>query len=131
VSETVAVDSSALLALINNEPGAEAVTSVLADEGRLIMLTVNLAEVVAKLVDTNYGPEDISAVVTGLPVEWRPFSRDLAVAAGMLRAGTRHLGLSSGDRACLAFAQSEGLPVLTADRLWAQLDIGLEIRLIR
>lgn len=131
MSETVAIDSSALLALINNEPGGEAITSLLADEGRLIMLTVNLAEVVAKLVDANYRRDDISAVVSGIPVEWRPFSRDLAVAAGLLRAGTRHLGLSSGDRACLAFALSEGLPVLTADRLWAQLEIGLEVRLIR
>jgi PIN domain nuclease of toxin-antitoxin system len=36
-----------------------------------------------------------------------------------------------GDRACLALAQQLDLPVLTADKIWQRLDIGVSIQLIR
>jgi PIN domain nuclease of toxin-antitoxin system len=49
------------------------------------------------------------------------FDRDVAVRAAALRAATKHLGLSLGDRACLATAQLRDLPVLTADRVWKKL----------
>ncbi len=44
---------------------------------------------------------------------------------------TRALGLSLGDRACLALAMERKLPVLTADRAWKSLRVGVEIRVIR
>jgi PIN domain nuclease of toxin-antitoxin system len=59
------------------------------------------------------------------------FDGPMALRAGKLRAAARSRGLSLGDRACLALAQREGLPALTADRAWAGLDIGVEVRLIR
>lgn len=60
-----------------------------------------------------------------------PFDTDLALRAALLRNSTRPYGLSLGDRACLALARREGLPVLTADRSWAKLDVGVEVVLIR
>ena len=59
------------------------------------------------------------------------FDEALGLRAGALRLATRHLGLSLGDRACLALAEREQLPILTGDGAWALLDIGLDIRLIR
>jgi PIN domain nuclease of toxin-antitoxin system len=40
-------------------------------------------------------------------------------------------GLSLADRACLALAKQRGLPVLTADRIWQTLDLGVAVVLIR
>jgi len=59
------------------------------------------------------------------------FDAESAYAAAMLRDRTRQFGLSLGDRACLALGAARGLPVLTADRSWAELSIGVEVRLIR
>ncbi|MFZ1106612.1 MAG: PIN domain-containing protein [Hyphomicrobiaceae bacterium] len=60
-----------------------------------------------------------------------PFDEELARQTGALRPATRSLGLSLGDRACLALAQRERLPVLTADRSWAKLDLGIAITMVR
>lgn len=59
------------------------------------------------------------------------FDKQQARIAGNLWKQTKELGLSLGDRACLALAQHLELPVLTADKIWQQLDIGVSIQLIR
>jgi len=41
------------------------------------------------------------------------------------------VGLSLGDRACLALALREQAPVLTGDRAWSKVDVGVEVVLIR
>ena len=121
-------DSSAILACLRQEPGGDIVESVFASG---IVSSVNLAEVVSRLIDLGLVPEEAMgrALAGGYGVA--PFDETLALRAGALRVVTRHLGLSLGDRACLALAGREGLPVLTADRAWAALDIGVQIRLIR
>ena len=44
----------------------------------------------------------------------------------------RARGISLGDRACMAQAVAENLPVVTADRNWAGLSVtGLQVELIR
>jgi PIN domain nuclease of toxin-antitoxin system len=64
-------------------------------------------------------------------VEMVPFQAEDAALAASLRPKTDPLGLSLGDRACLALALARGVPVLTADRQWGSLDLGIDIRLIR
>ena len=66
-----------------------------------------------------------------LGMEVVPVDQELGAKAGELRRGTTHVGVSLGDRICLALAMRERLPVLTADRAWAKLDIGVDVRLIR
>ena len=43
----------------------------------------------------------------------------------------RKVGLSLGDRACLALAEHRRLPVITADRQWRGLDVSIEVRFLR
>jgi PIN domain nuclease of toxin-antitoxin system len=56
---------------------------------------------------------------------------DEALDSGLLREATRAAGLSLGDRLCLAAARARQARVLTADRSWAGLDVGVEIEVIR
>ena len=124
----VVLDGSALLALINRERGAERVAAVV---GGAIMSTVNLAEVLSKLVEKGMSAADATRALSILAVDVADFTRSLAEAAGAMVIAARRHGLSLGDRACLALAAERGLPALTADRSWRDMDVGVEISLIR
>jgi ribonuclease VapC len=122
------LDSSAVLAWLHKEPGHKLVASALPDS---LISSVNLAEVVTKLVDRGRPEQEAFSIATLGGYEIVALDEALALRTGGLRALTRHLGLTLGDRACLALAEREGLPLFTADRAWAGLDIGVQIRLIR
>ena len=122
------LDATALLALLHDEPGAEVVAEALPHSS---ISTVNLAEVIGKLVDSGLPEEDIRTALAGLGIEVIPFDDDLAYRTGLLRNVTSPYGLSLGDRACLALGLRLGQPVLTADRIWATLKVGVKIRVIR
>lgn len=67
----------------------------------------------------------------GLVIE--PYLREDAHEAALIRLWTKDLGLSLGDRSCLALARRLGVPALTADRVWMKLpaDLGVEVEQIR
>ena len=125
---SVVFDSSALLAIAFEEEGAAAAASWL--DGAL-MSAVNASEVVAEFVDAGSGAADARASLLVFGLTIRPFDETLAVAAGLMRSGTRGRGLSLGGRACLALARRERARVVTADRAWAGLDVGVDLELIR
>jgi ribonuclease VapC len=124
----VVLDVSALLAWMLQEPGAGVVDPEL--DGAFVS-AVNFTEVITKLIDLGLAPEEAVRRALKLPCRVAPVDTALAIDAGVLRAQTAHLGLSLGDRACLALGRRLGLPVLTCDRPWASLDLGMEIRLVR
>jgi PIN domain nuclease of toxin-antitoxin system len=127
----VVLDASAVLALLNQEPGHEKVESAL--EGAVIG-TVNLSEVMAKLVERGMPEPQAVSAIQELDLEIVPFDTQLAFQAGALRALTKPLGLSLGDRACVALGQHLTLPVLTAERKWqalSALSSEIQIQLIR
>jgi PIN domain nuclease of toxin-antitoxin system len=128
MSEPV-LDASALLAWLNGEPGTDPVAEALA--AGAVISSVNLSEVVAKLADVGGVESEIREALTPLGLDVRTFDRDDAFEAGILRPATRKLGLSLGDRACLALGLRLAQPVMTADRSWANLEIGVEVVLIR
>jgi len=122
------LDASALLALLNAEPGSEAVATALPDAA---ISAVNLAEVVAKLTDHGLPDAAVREVVARLGLIVMPFEAADAFAAGLLQPHTRRLGLSLGDRACLALAMALDVAAYTADRSWAELDVQVEVVVIR
>lgn len=128
----VVLDASALLAYLFDEPGADVVSEALL-AGALIN-TVNFSEVLSKLADHGVAVEqaisDLSAQGVLDLLEIVDFTVPLAEETARLRKVTRDMGLSLGDKACLALGKLQDLPVVTADSLWAKVP-GVTVRLIR
>ena len=128
------LDASALLAFLLDEPGAGPVGNAL--RRRAWISAVNWSEILAKLHGRGVTPESVVAtleqrnILDNLLVV-RPLDQALALETARLYPSTRALGLSLADRACLALGRVTGLPVLTADRAWSQLELEVDVRVIR
>lgn len=122
------MDSSAILALVHSEPGAHVVSESLSGS---VISAVNLSEVVGKLITAGMSENATREVIQRLQLNVIPLDEEMALDAGIMQPITRHLGLSLGDRACLSLAQRLDLPVMTADRVWAELSLDIEVQLIR
>jgi len=122
------IDASALLALLNAEPGATTVAAILEADARVS--TVNLAEVVGKLNDYGMSDDDIGETLDNLGLVVEPFTEEQALQSGALRRATREAGLSLGARACLALATVTESVAVTADRRWTNLTT-VELEFIR
>ncbi|MFZ0771676.1 MAG: type II toxin-antitoxin system VapC family toxin [Candidatus Sulfotelmatobacter sp.] len=125
----IVLDASAILAVINAEPGAEKLTPNLL--ARAIGSTVNLAEVQTKLVSRGWTSAQAWEDATSPIREVVSFDEEQARIAGDLVIQTWHLGLSLGDRACLALGIALKLPVYTAEKAWKKLKVGVRIHVIR
>lgn len=124
----VVIDASALLALLNAEPGADVVAEAIPGG---VISAVNLSEVIAKLCEAGMPEKAIRQALQPLGLEVVPFDEAQAYQAGLLRTATRGTGISLGDRACLGLAKMLGVGALTADRAWLELSIGVLIKVIR
>lgn len=126
------LDTSAVLALFWQESGWERVSELL-ESGDHAIGAVNLAELVTKFVDAGLPLEEIPNLVAALRLNVQPFDEVMALEAGKLRAATRHLGLSLGDRACLALARQLGAVAVTGDGAWQKIDpaLGIAVELLR
>ncbi len=125
----VVLDASALMAVLNSEPGGEKLTPQIMSVAAAS--TVNLAEVHGKLVRRGFSPDDAWTAANGVIEEAVAFTAEQAKTAGDLVVQTRPLGLSLGDRACLALGIALRAPVYTADRSWKNLKLGIRIHVIR
>jgi ribonuclease VapC len=125
----VVLDASAILAVIGGEPGAEKLIPDLL--ARAVGSAVNLAEVQTKLVSRGWTPDQAWEDATSPVREVLPFDEGQARIAGDLVIQTQHLGLSLGDRACLALGIALKLPVYTAEKAWKKLRVGVRVHVIR
>ena len=125
----IVLDASAILAVLNCEPGAEKLTPQLLNVAT--SSTVNLAEVQSKLVNRGIRPQEAWEAALSPIREATPFTPEQAMTAGSLILETRALGLSLGDRACLALGLALSAPAYTADKSWKSLKLGLQIHVIR
>ena len=125
----VILDASAILAIVNAEPGAEKLTPELLRDA--VCSTVNLAEVQSKLVARGWSANEAWEDATSPIREAVPFDDAQAKIAGSMVTLTRSLGLSLGDRACLALGLSLRAPIYTTDKSWAKLKLGIRLHVIR
>lgn len=123
----VVLDSSAILAMLRAEAGSEQVTAVIS--GALVSV-INEAEVIGKLIWRGETAEQAERTVRRLPYRLVDLDRSLCRRAGSWWAMTKEQGLSLADRCCLALAERERLPALTADASWAKVALGVEVRLL-
>lgn len=132
MSQTLLLDASAVLAFLQGEPGGEQVQQALQDQS-CVVSAANQAEVIAKSLDRGLAPEAIQAILAELAYAVIEVKAEDGAQAGYLRALTRHLGLSLGDRLCLTAAKRLNATVLTADRPWLTLrkPLGIDVVCIR
>ncbi|HRC86233.1 MAG TPA: type II toxin-antitoxin system VapC family toxin, partial [Thermoanaerobaculia bacterium] len=109
------LDASALLAMLQGEPGGGFIEMVLENS---VISAVNWGEVVQKSMARGVVTDGMRREVQALGLDIQPFLATDAERAAELWSLTRAAGLSLGDRACLAVAARLGLPALTTDRAW-------------
>lgn len=128
------LDASALMALIHQEEGQAAVAAALAS--RCAISVVNWAEVLSKVAERGGDPVALELDYRergfiGPALEIEAMTDADCVQVARLRPTTARQGLSLADRACLVLAARLGVPVLTTDRSWADVEVDAEVQLIR
>jgi ribonuclease VapC len=132
LAEIVVLDSSAMLALVQQERGGEQVLSALEDGRKtLLVSSVNLCEVVTKLIHLGHTASEVPISIGPFLQYVVDFDSEQALLAGELSRSSRKLGLSLGDRACLALAASRKATAWTTDAAWLKLKTGVKIHLLR
>lgn len=128
-SSSAILDSSAVLAVLFEEEGADRVVRCLLEGG--IISAVNVAEVATKALKRGADLALVKGFLSNLGLEVVPFDFEQAVLAGSLQPFAETHGLSLGDRACLALGMATGRGILTADRAWANVPLDISVTLIR
>jgi ribonuclease VapC len=125
----VVLDASALLAYLQRERGHEAVEPVLENSA---LSAVNLSEVLQKAMAAGVSTDGLETDLEAVGVRVYAFDAEDAADAALLWTRTRKLGLSLGDRACLALAKRLHAPAYTADRAWAEVKVpGVTVKTVR
>ena len=121
-------DASVITAILKKEPGAHIGERYIDDAYLSVVNYAEITTVLARQGRTNLAIRRAVAPFIKCIV---PIEPEMAFLAGILESHTKPYGLSLGDRACLALAIVKKLPVLTGDTIWAQLDLPVEVTLIR
>lgn len=122
------VDSSAVIALLKDETGAEFVREHISNS---YVSSVNLAEISTYLIRQGTPEGIVRDTLLSIPYNIIPFDKEQALTTGFLHLHGKKLGLSLGDRSCIALAKSLGFTVLTGDRVWKELQYSIEIKIFR
>jgi PIN domain nuclease of toxin-antitoxin system len=121
------LDASAVLALLNEETGGDVVEALLSDSAVSI---VNIAEIYTKLIEAGLNENEAEESISLLGLQVEELNNELALSIAKLRPLTKKLGLSLGDRSCLALAMKLKATAVTADKSWRNLSF-CSVKIIR
>ena len=126
------MDASALLALMQGEIGSDVVDELIQDQ-ECIASSVNIAEVGTKLIDKGLAPVHLTRTLKELNVQPIDFDLEQATLCANLHSSTKHVGLSLGDRACMALTQLVKGTAVTGDSAWSDVAdaVGIRVLMIR
>jgi PIN domain nuclease of toxin-antitoxin system len=123
------LDSTALIALLNLEPGHQRVEELL---DKSAISAVNLAETVNKLAERASSVEAVRGFLAQLKLAVEDWSEDLAYRSAEFTPFSKSHGLSLGDRACLTLAKQLHATAVTSDRAWRRLPaLGVTVMMFR
>jgi len=126
----IVLDASALLAMIQGEPGGDKVARLLLDpEPSVYVSTLNWSEVFDRLLRSGIPEETIEPLLGRLGLEIIDFNLEQARLAAVYRLSAPALSLA--DRACLALAATLKATAWTADKAWARLKVGVDVEVLR
>ena len=133
MAKLVVLDSTAVLAVLFDEPGAARVLDLLPGS---LLSAVNLAEIHAHLLLSGHSAAQAWNHLLSLGFEVVPFSQEQArlasdlVLLGATPGRSRLQPLSQAGRACLALAIERSATVYTTNRRWKTLPIDVEVVVI-
>jgi ribonuclease VapC len=128
---TFVLDASGLLAFLLDEEGGGEVEEALANSAAIS--SGNLAEALSKIAERGADPSGVArdlqakGILGGL-LEVESVTAQDAITIAEMRPATKDYGLGLGDRICLALGRRLGLPVMTADRAWVELEEALGVK---
>jgi PIN domain nuclease of toxin-antitoxin system len=125
---SVVLDASAVIAVLNSEPGAELVLGVLAGS---VISAVNYSEILKKTIERNGSPGRVANIIRDLAVAIIPFDEAHAVTAAELYPEVKPHGMSFADRACLSLGILRHVTVMTSERKMGLLNLPIKVKLIR
>jgi len=123
---SVVLDSSAVLAWMQEAPGGRQVRALL--DGSVVG-AANWSEILQKAQQHGAVSHDVGRLLRALGVAVAPVEERDAERAARLWPTCPCLSL--GDRLGLALAERLEVPAVTADAAWADAEVGVEVRLLR
>ena len=123
------MDSTALIAVVYQEPGYERVVEIL---DKSAISAVNLAEIINKLILRGSPAEAVRHALLRLELTVEDWTDDLAYRSAEFTRFNKSHGLSLGDRACLTLAKQLHATAVTSDRTWRRMpSLGVPIMIFR
>jgi ribonuclease VapC len=118
VKASCVLDASALMALINDEPGAALVEQYIENA---CISSVNFTEVLSKMLEQGVPVDAAQTVLDNFNLDIIAFEQKQIVGTSLLRSQTKQYGLSLADRVCLNLGKLLKLPIITTDQIWKKL----------
>ncbi|NER79020.1 MAG: type II toxin-antitoxin system VapC family toxin [Leptolyngbya sp. SIO1D8] len=124
----VVFDASVVLAILKEELGGDVGEKYLPNA---LIPIVNFAEVASCLGRENPPRSSLERSVRLFEKHVVPLDIKTSFEAGFIAGKTKHLGLSLGNRVCLTYGMVNKLLVYTAEKRWKEVDLPVEVRMIR
>lgn len=129
MTHNIVFDSSALIMLFAKELGYEKIKQNIK---HATMSSVNVAEVYKYCIEVQkLGLDDCQNLIKLCGIKIIDFCDQQALISASIINHTKQYGLSLGDRACIALATLKNYPILTCDKIWQKVDLGIPIIMAR